>query len=85
MTTDTLPGQSHPLGASIQPEGVNFAVYSKSATAVELLFFDGPDDERPTRVFELDPDTNRTFQYWHILVPGVEPVSYTHLTLPTMQ
>jgi glycogen operon protein len=73
MTTDTLPGQSYPLGASLQPEGVNFAVYSKSATAVELLFFDGPDDDRPARVFELDPDTNRTFQYWHILVPGVAP------------
>jgi glycogen operon protein len=73
MTTDTLPGQSYPLGASIQPDGVNFAVYSKSATAVELLFFDGPDDDRPARVLELDPDTNRTFQYWHILVPGVEP------------
>jgi glycogen operon protein len=73
MPTDTLPGQSHPLGASIQPEGVNFAVYSKSASGVELLFFDDVDDERPSRVFELDPDVNRTFQYWHILVPGVEP------------
>jgi glycogen operon protein len=73
MTSYPLPGQSYPLGASIQPEGVNFAVYSKSATAVDLLFFDGPDDERPTRVFELDPTVNRTFQYWHILVPGVEP------------
>jgi glycogen operon protein len=72
MSPATLPGQSHPLGASLQPEGVNFAVYSRSATGVELLFFDDPDDAKPARVFAMDPAVNRTFQYWHILVPGVE-------------
>lgn len=33
---------------------------------MELLLFDGPDDEEPSRILELDPQRNRTFHYWHI-------------------
>ena len=52
-------------------EGANFSVYSKHATAVELLLFDGVDDARPARVIRIDPSTNRTYHYWHVFVPGV--------------
>ena len=69
---DTLPGKPYPLGASFTPEGVNFSVYSKHAWRVELLFFDDAADGKPARVIPLDPQHNRTFHYWHILVPGVE-------------
>jgi glycogen operon protein len=69
---DTLPGNPYPLGASFTPEGVNFSVYSKHAWRVELLFFDDATDGEPARVIPLDPQRNRTFHYWHILVPGVE-------------
>ena len=72
MSSDPRPGQAYPLGASIQAEGVNFSVYSRSATGVELLLFDGVDDGRPARTIKLDPERNRTFQYWHVLVPGIE-------------
>jgi glycogen operon protein len=34
------PGEACPLGATLSPEGVNFSVFSKSATLVELLLFD---------------------------------------------
>ena len=64
-------GRSCPLGASLYPEGANFSVYSKHATAVELLLFDGVDDARPARVIRIDPSTNRTYHYWHVFVPGV--------------
>ena len=66
-------GQSSPLGATILPGGVNFSVYTRSATAVELVFFDREDDARPSRVIPVDLATNHTNHYWHVFVPGVKP------------
>ena len=43
-------GQSSPLGAAVSDGGVNFSLYSRDATAVELLLFDREDDARPARV-----------------------------------
>ncbi|NJP04203.1 MAG: glycogen debranching protein GlgX [Chloroflexaceae bacterium] len=65
-------GQSFPLGATIHPGGVNFSVFSKHATTVELLLFDRMDDGQPARVLQLDPKRHRTFHYWHMFVPGVK-------------
>jgi isoamylase len=33
------PGQPYPLGATWDGEGVNFAIFSENATAVELCVF----------------------------------------------
>jgi glycogen operon protein len=38
-----------------------------------LLLFDRDDDARPARVLRLDPAVNRTYHYWHVCVPGVQP------------
>lgn len=65
------PGKSHPLGATINPGGVNFSVFSKNATGVELLLFDHAEAEAPSQVFRLDPLKNRTGYYWHICIPGI--------------
>jgi isoamylase len=65
-------GQSSPLGATLYPGGANFSVYSKHATGIELLLFDSADDARPSRVLTIDPTTNRTYHYWHVLVPSVK-------------
>jgi isoamylase len=72
MSTNQHIGQSAPLGASMRRGGVNFSVYSRNATGVELLFFDGEDDSRPSRVVRLDPVVNRSYHYWHVFVPGVK-------------
>jgi glycogen operon protein len=66
-------GRSSPLGATVVQGGVNFSVFSRSAAGVELLLFDREDDVRPERVVCIDPYTNRTYHYWHVLVPGVQP------------
>ena len=66
-------GRSYPLGATIVPGGVNFSVYSREASSVELLLFDREDDSRPIRVIPIDPAVNRTYHYWHVFVPGVRP------------
>jgi glycogen operon protein len=69
---DILPGKSYPLGATVYPDGVNFSVFSKSCSAVELLLFNDPDDAVPARVIRLDPARNRTFYYWHAFVRGLK-------------
>jgi glycogen operon protein len=52
-TTRTVErGDSFPLGATLAPDGVNFALYSHYATDVFLLLFDTPDGE-PTDVIHL--------------------------------
>ena len=66
-------GNSSPLGATVCHGGVNFSLFSRDATGMELLFFDRPDDAKPARVISLDPVTNRTYHYWHVFVPGVRP------------
>jgi len=66
-------GTSSPLGATPLYEGVNFSVFSKNATGVELLLFEGVDDNRPSRVVRLDPIENRVYHYWHVFVPDVRP------------
>src|SRR5215469_2479457 len=68
----TTTGNSSPLGATIVPGGVNFSVFSRGATAVDLLLFDREDDPRP-RVIPIDPLANRTYHYWHVFVPGLRP------------
>jgi len=66
-------GRSSPLGATLGGGGVNFSVFSRGATGVELLLFDREDDPQPSRVIRIDPSVNRTYHYWHVFVPGVLP------------
>jgi len=72
MNEDTLPGKSAPLGATVHLEGVNFCIFAKSATSIELLLFAYPLEPQPTRIITLVPETNRTFHYWHIFVKGLK-------------
>jgi isoamylase len=73
MNSETRTGRSFPLGATIVDGGVNFSLFSRRATGVELLFFDHEDDPRPSRVVPVDAAANRTYHYWHAFVPDVGP------------
>src|SRR2546423_6614221 len=66
-----IAASSSPLGATCSDEGVNFSLFSRHATGVELLLSEGVDDPRPSQVIRLDPTANRTYFYWHVFVPGV--------------
>jgi isoamylase len=66
-------GESSPLGATVLPGGVNFSVYSRSASGLEVIFFDRDADPQPSRVIPVDPATDRTDHYWHVFVPDVKP------------
>jgi len=65
--------RSAPLGATVCPGGVNFSLFSRKASSVQLLFFDHADDASPSRIVTLDSEKNRTYHYWHIFVPGLGP------------
>src|SRR5882672_3010903 len=66
-------GATAPLGATVRPDGVNFSVFSKNATLVELLLFDDGNAYEPSRIIPLDTAAHRTYHYWHSFVPGLKP------------
>ena len=72
MAAAPEPGRPHPLGATPGPGGVNFSVWSRHASRVELVLFDRAGG-RPSRVLPLDPARHRTYHYWHAFVPGLAP------------
>jgi len=49
---EILKGREYPLGATVVDGGVNFALYSRNASAVHLLLFDEPNGE-PTDTIQL--------------------------------
>lgn len=70
--TGVLAGQSFPLGASFQTNGVNFCIFSRNCQGVDLLLFNNAEDLTPNKIITLDPLINRTYHYWHVFVPGVK-------------
>lgn len=69
---DMLPGKSYPLGATVYPDGINFSLFSKNATFIELLLFDSPEATQPYHIISLDEKRHKTFYYWHVFVGGLQ-------------
>lgn len=68
----TLEGKPYPLGATLTPDGVNFAVFSRNGTRVVLNLFKEQDDGDPYALVELDPVKNKTGDIWHVFIPGLK-------------
>jgi len=62
-------GRAHPLGSTWDGSGVNFALFSKNATRVELCIFD-PRGRREIERVEL---RERTDFIWHCYLPEARP------------
>ena len=60
------------FGAIIQPNGVNFSIYSKDATAVSLVLFESDIAKEPSAVIPLDCVKNKTGNVWHIFIEGLK-------------
>ena len=60
MPARIRPGRPYPLGATLEGDGANFAVYSEHATRVEVCLFDEPDGPEKERVV-LPERTNHVF------------------------
>ena len=68
---EVQPGRTWPLGATPRADGVNFSIWSRHASSVDLLLFDRVEDGRPSRTIHLEAPSHRTYHYWHALLPGV--------------
>jgi isoamylase len=65
-----LRGRPYPLGATWDGRGVNFALFSEGAAAVELCLFDSPEEERESVRLRLESSGGGI---WQGFVPGVGP------------
>jgi len=68
MIKTVYAGSPHPLGATWDGEGVNFAIYSENATSVDLCLFD--EDEKEEVIIKIK---ERYHHVWHVYVPGIKP------------
>ncbi|MGC1219623.1 MAG: glycogen debranching protein GlgX [Phormidesmis sp.] len=66
-TVEIWPGRSHPLGASWEGDGTNFALFSENATGVILCLFDESGKESQVSLPKV------TNYVWHGFLPGVNP------------
>jgi glycogen operon protein len=67
MHREVWPGRAHPLGASWDGNGTNFAIFSENATAVYLCLFDKQGQETQVQLPEV------TNYVWHGYLPGIGP------------
>jgi isoamylase len=64
------PGRPYPLGATWDGNGVNFALFSENAHAVDLCLFDSADaDQEATRIRL----TEQKDMVWHCYLPDARP------------
>lgn len=66
----TKQGIPLPLGAHHRGSGVNFSLFSRHATGVNLLLFDKATDSVPISSIVLDVKNNKTGDIWHIWLEG---------------
>jgi glycogen operon protein len=64
-------GKALPLGASLINEGVNFAIFSRNATAVTLIIFESADNNSPWVEIPLDKREHKTGNIWHCFIKGL--------------
>ncbi|MBI4511740.1 MAG: glycosyl hydrolase [Deltaproteobacteria bacterium] len=68
LSDDAIAALDH-LGPTIFDSGVNFGVYSRNATRLDLLLFEDPDAELPTRQYEMV----RFGDVWNLFIEGIGP------------
>jgi glycogen operon protein len=70
----------HPLpyGAILHDGGVQFVVFSRSATAMRVLLYDKTTDPEPAAIIDFAPELNRWGDVWSVFVPGVGPGQLYH-------
>ena len=67
------PGTPHPLGATWDGEGVNFALFSRHATGVQLCIFERAEDAVPTFTVMMPPATDWV---WCCYLPDARPGTF---------
>ncbi len=65
-TYKASPGSPYPVGSRLKTNGVNFSIFSRHATEVELLLFERSDSQEPFQIIALHTEFNKTFYSWHV-------------------
>jgi glycogen operon protein len=63
----TARGHCRPFGATVEPSGVNFALFSRHADRVDLLLY-REGTMAPIAEIPLGPSANKTGDVWHIFI-----------------
>ena len=63
--------QPLPYGAILRDGGVQFVVYSRSATGLRILLYGAAGDATPAETIDLDPSRDRWGDIWSVFVPGL--------------
>jgi len=66
----TFSGYPQPLGATLTPGGVNFALFSRHAESVSLVLFE---KKKKNIEIKLDPKLHKTGDIWHIGIRNLPP------------
>ena len=66
-------GKAVRLGTKVTADGVYFTVFSRNAKKVFLDLYASPEDAVPYHTIELNPETNKTGDQWHVFVEGLKP------------
>ena len=64
-------GKALPLGASLSSDGINFAIFSRNATAVTLIIFESADPDSRHVEIPLNKKGNKTGNVWHCFIRGL--------------
>lgn len=65
-------GNPFPQGATLSEKGVNFSVFSRHATQVQLDIFNDENDAEPSFSYTFNPDVNKTGDMWHVFLTGLK-------------
>ena len=65
-------GKAVRLGTKVTADGVYFTVFSRNAKKVFLDLYASPEDAVPYHTIELNPETNKTGDQWHVFVEGLK-------------
>ncbi len=68
-----------PYGAILHENGVQFVVFSRSATAMSVLLYNHVDDMEPSEVIPFCRQNDRWGDIWSIFVPGATAGQLYHL------
>ncbi|QDU57944.1 Glycogen debranching enzyme [Aeoliella mucimassa] len=80
QSAQPIPQFNYPLpyGAILHDHGVQFAVYSRSATAMRVLIYNRVSDREPSKIVELDPINDRWGDIWSVVVPDLKAGALYH-------
>src|SRR5438552_3555750 len=64
------PGTPYPLGATWDSKGINFAIFSENATAVNLVLYESTQASEPK---DTVPFREKTGHVWHAYLSDLPP------------